>query len=269
MASGSAKSVGALLDAVDEAISGGADGSKLGDELFAVVSLLDAQPTLRRALTEPTVPVEAKTATLDAVLEGKVSEAALTVVHQAVSTRWSRGSDLPNGLERAGVAAIAIAADADGKLDDLEDELFQFRRILESEPQLWEALSDQATAVAAKRELLKSLLSRKVGKLTRQILDQLAVGRHRTLTAGLEFYQTVAAESRQRMLATAWVAAPLDEQHRERLTALLSKQYSRKVHLNVVIEEDVLGGVRVSIGDDVIDSSIKTRLNDVRRQLAN
>jgi F-type H+-transporting ATPase subunit delta len=267
MASRSAKSLTAILDAVDEAIAAGADGSRLGDDLLAVVALLDSEPTLRRILTEPAVPAEAKTSTLQSLLEGKVSDQALKVVDEAVRSRWSRSADLANVIERAAITAIAIAAEADGKLDDVEDELFRFGRILESEPQLREALSDRGTSVQAKRELLKTLLSRRAGKPTRQILDQLVVGRQRTLTSGLEFYETVAAASRERLLATAWVAAPLKDEHKERLTAALTAQYSRKVHLNVVIDTDVMGGIRVAIGDDVIDSSIKTRLADVRRKL--
>ncbi len=269
MSAGSARSLTAILEAVDEAIAAGTDGTKLADDLFAVVMLLDAEPTLRRALTEPTIAAEAKTGTLQSLLDGKVSEGALSVVEQAVSRRWSRGSELPNAIERAAITAIATSADADDKLDQLEDELFQFGRIVEGEPQLREALSDRATSAQAKQELLKSLLSRKATKATRQILDQLVVGRQRTLTAGLEEYQKLVAASRERLLATAWVAAPLEDTHKERITAALAAQYSRKIHLNVVVDPDLLGGVRVAIGDDVIDSSIQTRLSDVRRRLAN
>lgn len=267
MSSGSRKSLTAVLDMVDETVADGADGHKLADDLFAVVGVLDSEPMLNRALTEPAVPVEAKTSMLHSLFEGKVGVAALTVVEVAVKRRWSRGGDLSNGIERAAITAIAAHADDAGKLDDLEDELFRFGRILESEPELREALTDAAAPLEAKRELLHSLLSRKAGRATLALLDQLVVGRHRTLTSGLAYYQTVAAARREMLLATAWVAAPLSEEHKLRLTGALAAQYSQQVHLNVVIDADVLGGVRVAIADDVIDSSVESRLTDAHRRL--
>ena len=64
------------------------------------------------------------------------------------------------------------------------------------------------------------------------------------------------------------MARPLDESERERLTAALPEQYGRPVHLNVVVDPDVIGGIRVEIGDDVIDGTISTRLDAARRKLA-
>ena len=267
MSSGSTKSEAAVLDAVNEAIETGADGDELGGDLFAVVALLDAESTLRRAFTEPAVPAEAKTAALHSLLDGKVADPALKVVEAALGRRWPRSTDLPDVIERAAITAIAATVDDAGKLDDLEDELFRFSRILESEPQLREALSDAAAPVKARRELLRGLLGRKAGKATKNLLDQLVVGRHRTLVAGLAHYQRVAADRRERLLATAWVAAPLSDEHKGRLTAALAAQYSREIHLNVVVDAGVMGGVKVSIGDDVIDSSVEARLADAHRRL--
>ncbi len=63
------------------------------------------------------------------------------------------------------------------------------------------------------------------------------------------------------------MASPLDETQRDRIAELLAAQYSHEVHLNVVVDEEVLGGVRVAIGDDVIDSTVETRLAQTRRRL--
>ena len=112
------------------------------------------------------------------------------------------------------------------------------------------------------------LIEGKVAPNTANLLHQLLVGRQRSLAAGLAHYQEIAASRRSRLIATAWVAAPLDEAQRERICEVLAEQYSHEVHLNVIVDEDVLGGVRVAIGDDVIDSTVETRLAQTKRRLA-
>jgi F-type H+-transporting ATPase subunit delta len=69
------------------------------------------------------------------------------------------------------------------------------------------------------------------------------------------------------MIATVWVAAPLSDEHRERLTEALSRQHDRKIHLNVVVDPTVLGGVRVTVGDEVLDSTVEARLKQAQRRL--
>ena len=87
------------------------------------------------------------------------------------------------------------------------------------------------------------------------------------MTAALTTYRTVAAESQGEVVATARVARPLAAADERRLTEVLSSQYDTTVHLNVVIDPDVLGGISVEIGDQVIDGTISTRLDEARRRL--
>jgi F-type H+-transporting ATPase subunit delta len=70
------------------------------------------------------------------------------------------------------------------------------------------------------------------------------------------------------VVATVRVARPLDKADQKRLAEVLGQQYSTTVHLNVVVDPDVLGGIRVEIGDEVIDGTIASRLDDARRRLA-
>jgi F-type H+-transporting ATPase subunit delta len=69
------------------------------------------------------------------------------------------------------------------------------------------------------------------------------------------------------MVATVWVAAPLSEEHKERLAKALSEQHDRPMHLNVVVDPELLGGVRVAVGDEVLDSTVETRLKQAQRRL--
>ena len=100
------------------------------------------------------------------------------------------------------------------------------------------------------------------------LVDQALAGTHRTVGVALAEYQKVAAEVHGRHVATVRVAQPLADADRQRLADALSRRYDRPVHLNMVVEPELIGGVRVEIGDDVIDGTVASRLDDVRRRLA-
>jgi len=93
-------------------------------------------------------------------------------------------------------------------------------------------------------------------------------GTHRTVGLAVEDYQRVAATERERLVALVRVARPLSETEADRLKGALTRQYSRQVDLNVLVDPEVLGGVRVEIGDDVIDGTVSSRLDEARRRLA-
>lgn len=266
MQAGSTRSQATLLEALD-AILDGADATTLGSDLFAVVGMLDKESSLRRALTEPSVEPKQRTGMARSLLGGKISPEAVQVVDAAVSERWSRSRDLVDALERCAVIAEATKAEQDGQLDSLEDDLFRFDRILSANPDLRDALSDRAAPMEAKRALLDGLIEDKVAPVTKNLLDQLLVGRQRSLAAGLVHYQEITATRRSRLVATVWVASPLSDDQKKRLAGSLASQYSHEVHLNIVVDKDVLGGVRVAIGDEVIDSTVETRLAQAQRRL--
>jgi F-type H+-transporting ATPase subunit delta len=245
----------------------GADAHKLGSDLFSLAVTLDSAHSLRRALTEPAVPAEAKSRLLHSLFDGKVAEASLAVAETGVAQRWSRTRDFCDALEQASVAAHVAQADAEGHLDDVEDNLFRFSRIADGNPGLREALGDQAVPVEGKRQLLSNLLGDKVDTTTAALLAQAVAGRNRSLTSTLALYQRVAADRRNSMIATVWVAAPLSAEHHARLADALSAQHEREVHLNVVVDPDVLGGVRVAVGDEVLDSTVEARLKQAQRRL--
>jgi F-type H+-transporting ATPase subunit delta len=267
MQGGSSRSLHEVLERTGAELEDGADATGLGDDLFALALSLDGAHSLRRALTEPAVPPEAKVRLLHSLFEGQIGSAAMSVAETAVGMRWSSTRDLPDTLEQASVSAHVTKADSEGHLDDLEDNLFRFSRVVEAHPELREVLSEQSASLEGKQKLVQALVDDKVSGPTERLLSQAVAGRRRNLTTTLAMYQKVAAERRDRLVATVWVAAPLDEQRKERLAAALSAQYSHDVHLNVIVEPEVLGGVRVAIGDDVIDSTIENRLVQAHRRL--
>ncbi|MGW4406211.1 F0F1 ATP synthase subunit delta [Nonomuraea sp. NPDC004702] len=251
------------------AVAGSADLGALSDELFAVADLLDREHGLRRALSDPARAAEQKAGTVRALLGGKVSEAALATTEAAVSVRWSRAGDLADSLERLGVVAAAAEAEGQSRLDDVEDELFRFGRIVAANPDLRRALADAATPAEGKRQLLSDLLGGKVAPTSQRLITQLAVHpRGRSLEVGLEEFGQLVAQQRQRLVAVVRSAVELSDAQKQRLADWLRTSYGRDVHLNVEVDKRVLGGFSVRIGDEMIDTTIVGRIEEVRRRLA-
>jgi F-type H+-transporting ATPase subunit delta len=251
------------------AVAGSADLGTLSDELFAVTDLLDREHGLRRALSDQARPAEQKAGTVRALLTGKIGEAAVATTEAAVSARWSRAGDLADVLERLGVVAAAAEAEGQSRLDDVEDELFRFGRIVAANPDLRRALADPSAPEAGKRQLLDELLGGKVAPTSLRLIAQLvAHPRGRSLETGLEEVSQLVAQQRQRLVAVVRTAVELTEEQKQRLATWLRTSYGRDVHLNVEVDKRVLGGFSVRIGDEIIDTTIVGRIEEVRRRLA-
>ncbi|MFC0863010.1 F0F1 ATP synthase subunit delta [Sphaerimonospora cavernae] len=251
------------------AVAATADLGSLAEQLFAVADLLDREHGLRRNLSDPARPAEQKADVVRALLAGKVGDTALEVTVAAVRARWSGAGDLPDTLERVGVMAAAAEAESAGRIDDVEDELFRFGRILAANPELRRALSDPAIPSERKRDLLAALLDGKAAPSTLRLVTQLVVHpRGRSLETSLEEYGWIVARIRERLVGVVRSAVPLGEEQKQRLAAWLRVTYGREVHLNVEVDPKVLGGFSVKIGDDYIDTTIAGRIEDVRRRLA-
>lgn len=261
---------GSLAEAkerLEAAVSAG-DPATLGDELFGVLYLLDREHALRRGLSDPARPQEQRAQLATAVLDGKVSAAARDFVAEIVKLRWGGSLDLANAIEELAVIAIAASAEADGRLDDLEDELFRFGRIVEANPDLRRVLVDPRVEADRKSDLVSGLLE---GKTTaaalRLITEAVTRPRGRSLERGLDWFGRMAAERRDRLVALVRSATELTDEQRTRLASTLATQYGHDVHLNVEVDPTILGGMTIKIGDEEIDGSIARRLADIRRRI--
>ena len=251
-----------------ESAAESADAQELGDGLLSVSALLLREPSLRRALTDPAASTAAKEHLARGILGGKVSDATVDVVATASRARWSSTSDLVTALERLGALALAISAEQDGRLAELEDDLFRFSRIVVSNPQLRDAVSNKQVPAAHRQKLVGDLLEGKATAAAVRLAVQAVTSGHRSFEAALEEFQKIAADRQRRLVALVRVASNLTSEERTRLADALSRQYGRDIHLNVVVDPEVLGGIRVEIGDEVIDGTVAGRLDDARRRMA-
>ncbi|MCL2794706.1 MAG: F0F1 ATP synthase subunit delta [Microbacteriaceae bacterium] len=256
------------LSAVREVLAqqGSAADLGVGEELFSLARLLGSSTQLRNALADPAAEPDAKAELVQRAFGGKVSGAALAGLSTAARQRWSAPADIVAGLEEAGVRVIAQSSPESVRLGD---ELFAFAGAVQSDPELELALRSKLADPAAKVGVVERLLTGKASAQAIAIVRQLVADpRGRGTREALRWAQLTVADQKRAVLATVTSAQALSAAQLDRLRSVLSARYGKPVALNTVIDTSLIGGLRVRVGDDVIDSSIATRLTDVRQQLA-
>ncbi|MDV2476048.1 F0F1 ATP synthase subunit delta [Rhodococcus zopfii] len=244
-----------------------AAAAQAGSDLFSVVEVLDGQRTLRGALADASTPAAVRQALAEQVFGGKVSAEALATVKAAVGQDWSAQSDLTNSLVQLGREALLKAAEDQNQLDTVEDELFRLGRIVAGDGELEQALSDRSTPAQAKRELLSRLLYGKCTAVTEALAVQ-AIGRLKKAPADtFDELSALAATQRDRAVAHVRSAAALSELQTERLSAILTRTYGKPVTVHVEVDPELLSGLVVRVGDEVIDGTAAGRLAAVRKNL--
>lgn len=241
------------------------DLDTLAADLFAVVDVMGTSVALRRAVTDPGAEPAQRQDLVRGLLDGKVSRTAVDVVVEAAGMRWSSGQTFVAALERQAVRAQLLAADQAGALDETEDELFRFARLVESDPELRNALADRSMPLSSRQGLVGDLLDGRVGAATAALARRAVAARERTFAHTIEGYVDLAATQKNRVVATVRVARPLDDDQRHRLQAALARQVGRDLVLQEVVDPDVLGGVRVELGDEVVEGTVSGRLDEAQR----
>ena len=261
----------ALTDEFD-AIAGDLEASglsTLAEELGQVVSLLVAEPTLTRHLTEHSDDADAKKSLVDRLFTGKLDERTVRLLQTAASERWSAEADLIDGVEHLSRLALLKQAELEDQVDEVEDQLFRFGRVLDGQPRLTALLSDYTTPVDGRIALLDkvvdgsgvdgiaaALLSQTIGRLRGERADEAVVD-----------LAELAVARRGEVVAHVVAAAELSDEQRTRLVELLTRIYGHPVSTQLNVDPELLGGLSITVGDEVIDGSIASRLAAAQNQL--
>jgi F-type H+-transporting ATPase subunit delta len=242
----------------------------MAQDLLAVSALLGSESALRESLADPGVDAAARAGIVESVLSGRVSTDAVSVVADAVALRWSSARDLVDALATLGADAALIGAEQAGRIDQVQDELFRFERTVAESGPLQLALGSAGRPAEERVQIVRDLLEGKVAPETLLLVtDAVANLRGRRIEAALDELVEQAAVRRNELVATVRAAiAPTPEQH-QRLAAALTRIYGQPVRLQLIIDRDVMGGIAVTIDDEVIDGTIAHRLQQAERQLLN
>ena len=238
---------------------------RIREELFALSDLLRAQARLRKALADGGVAPEAKRELVDALFARRLDPRTLSLLED-LAVEASAAFRLPQVLEDIGVQATLAQADAAGRLTGVADSLFRFARVVDAQPALRSALTNPALPDENKRAVVADLLG---GRASEEavLLAQWAVVRQGDPAELLQSLADRAAARQRRVVVEARSAVPLDDARRARLAEALAAATGRQVDVELIVDPAVVGGILARVGDEVIDGSVRRKLDLAREQL--
>jgi len=288
------------LVAMEESLAADGGLADAGAELHAVADLVEGTNALLLALNDGSVPVTARRAVLDHLLTGKARPEVVRLVHQAVTVvpagevvsafRWM-GSRLEHVASRppataaepfdeeilgrlgsrnrvSGYAAAVFESLTVADLEEIEDQLFRFARTVEADRPLRRALGDRDLPVVVRQDVIARLLDGKVLDATVRLARYAARGgRARDIVATLDTLVDDAAKARGWRVAKVQAASAVDDAHQHDLGEALALLTGNPVDLQVTVEPSLLGGVVVQVGDLLVDSSTRHRLDELKEHL--
>jgi len=237
-------------------------------DLFTVLTVLSSSVGVRRALTDNSRDASSKAELISNLFGKNIGAQAQALIASASSLRWSNPAELADAIERLAVEAEASAAEKNNELEKLEDQLFDFTRVLVANPDLRQALNTSADSDAGKVALLEAVVKGKYAISTLNLLRRVVVLRRgRSIDSTLTTYSHYVSTRRDRLVAHVKSAVVLSDVQRIKLVAALTKQMGKEVHVNIEIDPKVLGGISIRYADDVIDGTIFNRLVQAGRAL--
>ena len=236
------------------------------DELFSAGRIIGSSAQLISMLSDTATDATQKQAILDAVFGTNLAPATLGLLGTVVSQRWSTTDDLLAGIEELGLRAAADSAPASVNIDA---ELFAFGAAVSSDPELELAVSSKLGSAASKVALVDTLLAKKVSAQTLSIVRHLMQQpRGRRIGELLRTAASIVADQSGLAVAVITSATPIRAVQLERLQKGLAVKFGRALKFNLVVDPALIGGLRVQVGDTVIDDSVASKLKDLRLQLA-
>ena len=236
-----------------------------GEQLLAAGRAIESSAQLRAVLSDPAVESSRKSA-LIAQIFGTLDPVASSLLGEIAESRWSSQDELLDGIEEVGIRAIARSAGEDA---GIEAELFAFSRAVSSDPELELAVGSKLSDAAGRASLVASLLKGKASEATVAILTHLVQSPRGRRIGGLVAHAAdIVADAAGSVVATVTAATEPTPAQLDRLIASLATQYGRAPRVNLIIDPDLVGGLRVQLGDEVIDGSLATRIAELRLRLA-
>lgn len=238
----------------------------IAEELFSAGRIIGGSAQLTSMLADTSTDADEKRAVLKAVFGAGLSETTVTLLGAVTANRWSSTGDLLAGIEELGLRAAAESAPAEANIDA---ELFAFGSAVNSNSELELAVSSKLGTVESKVALIETLLANKVSPQTLAILRHLIQQpRGRRIGELLRTAASIVADQSGLAVATVTSAKPIAADQLGRLQRALATKFGRDLKLNLVIDPSLIGGLRVQVGDNVIDDSVSSKLKELRLQLA-
>ena len=243
-------------------------GQQMGAELFTIVELVEADRPTRVALADVSASPEQRKALMTRLIEGKVLPETLRVCQEAAARDWSNPADLRDGLVRTARSALLQAAELSNSLPQVEEELFRLSRTIKAHPGLEQALGDRQASADERRALLAQMLYGKVSAISEILASQAVARPQEGLVADdLDILSRQAAHETGRRVADVTTPVALTDAQREGLQAKLRDIYGIEVSIHEVVDRNIIGGVIIKVGNEIINGSLASKLESLRRSL--
>jgi len=255
---------------LDAAIKGAtaASASELSTQLFFAADVLSKNTSIRRAFADPSRDTASKGALVKDLFAKTLALAALEILTDVSTLRWSAARDLVHVLEQLAIEAEASAANLNTELDRVEDELFETSQLVVDNFELRKALVGTGTP-EAKSALITEVLAKKASASTVRLAVALVSSlRGRSIEAAFADYLFGLANRRNRLIAVVRVASEITDVQKSRLATAIEKQVGQPIRVNIEVEPAILGGVSVRFADELVDGSVSHRLASAGRALA-
>ena len=240
---------------------------RIGNELFAITSLLDHNVRVERALTDLSRPAEDKVAVLNTLLGDQAHPMTMEIMTDLVARRFSRVSDIANAVEDFGVDAMMYYADAQGTTLQVSIELAQLHSSLLNLSVVRSKLYDDSVSSETRVKFFRALFADKdFDKVTMRLAEHATCNlRNRRYLATIQWLINKFSRHMGESMVTVTTATPLTDEQIDKLIAIYSKKVGRGVHINSVVDPTVLGGMRVQVGDEVTDNTVIAQLDHLQR----
>lgn len=237
-------------------------------ELFMASRALHQVPAVASALADSTRDTESRVKLVDDLFGGKISDDVHNILHSAASLPWSADEDLVETVENLGIRSVLYYSGQDGRLNAVEDELHQVRRVLTAQTALRVTLSTfEDYSVEARQELARNVFSSISEEAQILLAQAVQTADVRPVTDSLVRMIVLAAKTSNTFAAAVWSATELTEEQKTRLASALSALYKKKIVIYTTVDPTIVGGLKVQCGSEVIDASLLSRINNVREKI--
>jgi F-type H+-transporting ATPase subunit delta len=163
--------------------------------------------------------------------------------------------------------AVFELAETEGQVDEWSRRIAAVRQLL-SDPEIASVLTNPTIATEQRFALISGaphVLDPEATNLANLLIES---NRVRDVAAIEEEFQRLADDAAGRVRATVTTAVELSPKDRDRVEEELSKRLGKEIRMHVVVDPRILGGLKLQYGDRLVDASVSTRLQQLRRRLA-
>lgn len=244
-------------------------GLDAAEGIFEVADALGESAQLRGLIADPSTDEQLRVGLITRLFTGKVADVVVAFVEKTAALRWSSDDEFVSSIEALGETAVALTAQQEGNLERLEDELFQVAQVFEGSRELQLSLSHPGEHPQAERQLVDRLFGQQTLPETTLLVTR-AVSSVRGSKVARRLHEIAERVSAVagRQIADVTSARPLSEPQRAALAQALQNEAGGPVHVNVSVDPALVGGVVVRLGDTLIDSSVRTKLTQLRQAIA-